>query len=123
MNMRYCVKHFPTDNNFGPKLVETKGYISPQKQVEALIYSGQKLELARENEFDGDGEDVFLACENDPTRQPDFDLSMAGHLMAETEIALARQEKEFLKKKAFLQKQKEALAPETSPDHKDGEKN
>lgn len=51
-------------------IVERAGYIPAKKQVEALIYSGQRLNAYRKEEFDGDTEEAAEA-NADPTR--DFD--------------------------------------------------
>ena len=68
--------------NTGEYLVETAGYISPQKQIEGMINAGIRLQLARDEEFDLIGDpDVDLDQNfDDPTRHPGFDMSDASIL-------------------------------------------
>lgn len=64
-------------------IVERAGYIPAKKQVEALIYSGQRLNAYRKEEFDGDTEEAAEA-NADPTRDFD-DLSDISALMQNLE--------------------------------------
>lgn len=68
-------KSKPETNN-GQRLVEKQGYISAQKRIENLMLAGQRLNIARKEQFDfPDGnidENVY-----DPTRRKDYDLAEA----------------------------------------------
>lgn len=68
-------KSKPETNN-GKRLVEKQGYISAQKRIENLMLAGQRLNIARKEQFDfPDGnidENVY-----DPTRRKDYDLAEA----------------------------------------------
>lgn len=68
-----------TEKVYGKKIVETAGYISPKKQIENLIMAGERLEAYRSGMYDfpeGKIDEYF----DDPTRDPDFDISDASAL-------------------------------------------
>lgn len=87
--------------NSGEYLVETAGYISPQKQIEGMINAGIRLQLARDEEFDLYGEPYIDLDEDfdDPTRHSGFDMADAS-ILAEAMLRHERdrqQESKILK--------------------------
>lgn len=68
-------KSKPETNN-GERLVEKQGYIPAKKRIENLMLAGQRLNMARKEQYDfPDGnidENVY-----DPTRRKDYDLADA----------------------------------------------
>jgi len=99
--------------NSGEKIVERAGYIPAVKQIENLILAGERLRLARLEEFDSylyEDEDIPL----DPTRRADFDLAdasmMAQELRAKKAEAMMLQKGK--KKSAYAEISEEKDVPE-----------
>lgn len=61
--------------NTGESIVETAGYVPAERQIQSLIDAGVRLEDYRKGCDFVDGVDTG---ENDPTREPGFDLADAS---------------------------------------------
>ena len=46
-----CVKVGDGEKNSGEIITTTLGYISPKRQIESILSAGERLRLARENEY------------------------------------------------------------------------
>lgn len=77
---KYTWKPEPPEENSGETLTESTGYRSPQSQIEAMIISGQRLQAARDSEFDFKAGEVLDEQFSDPTRSPNFDITDAQRL-------------------------------------------
>lgn len=65
----------PPEQNSGEEIVETSGYMPTQQRIEQMILAGQRLDQARRESYDFDGEieeDFY-----DPTRDPNYDMADA----------------------------------------------
>lgn len=69
------------ENNSGEIIVEQLGYVSPQRQIEALMYAGAKLMQPDGKEYDYES---LEACEADDGSIPvrDADLIDVGRMSA-----------------------------------------
>ena len=67
--------------NSGELIVETAGYVSAQKQIEGMLYAGQRLDAFRRGEYEfGPDEPVPDDYYGDPTRMVGFDPADAQEL-------------------------------------------
>lgn len=104
-----------TDPIGGEKLVEKAGYIPAKQRIEALLYAGQRLKVARAELYDfRDGEEVDEDY-FDPTRSRGFDPADATQMMNGLEANANRRIK--IKQKA----QAEQKEPTVQKDEKKGE--
>nr|WAE43836.1 MAG: hypothetical protein [Microviridae sp.] len=62
----------------GEKLVETLGYVDANKQIQAMIFAGERLDASR-NDFEFDFEDDESIDDTlvDETRDPNYDMADA----------------------------------------------
>nr|WAE43392.1 MAG: hypothetical protein [Microviridae sp.] len=94
--------------NSGELITEQAGYMPPHIQIQDMFEAGMRLNVARLDRFDfeGDVPDDFI----DPTRSPNFDLADASRLGALAEerlenqkaAAAARKKEEEEKKKGEI---------------------
>lgn len=72
-NRKYNRQKAVPEKNSGKTKVETAGYVSPKRRIEALINAGMRLETSRRENYDfPDGKidkDFY-----DPTRRKDYDM-------------------------------------------------
>lgn len=79
------------EKNSGQIIVERAGYVSAKKRIEDMIDAGQRLVDYRKSEFDfPDGKDTGF---NDPTRNSNFDLVDAHHLLDQIESKKKQEKK------------------------------
>lgn len=98
------------EKNSGEILVETAGYIPADKQIEAFLDAGQRLNAARAEMYDfPDGKDDGSYF--DPTRTTGFDLADASRIGRQTDAKL-REQKEEADRQIALEKEKKRLADE-----------
>lgn len=96
--------------NDGPELVETQGYVPAKKQIEDMIYAGERLAAARSEAYDYASQDMDDGVTMDPTRSPGFDLADAAVLRRQAESRLKDQKDAADKVTAAQKAQIEAKA-------------
>lgn len=89
----------PEQNN-GPVIVETAGYVSAKKRIETIMLAGQRLKDWRENMFDFNSDQEIDWSVEVPTRRKGFDMAEASQLLMETANNLSAQEAAAELKKA-----------------------
>lgn len=76
----------------GKRITESAGYIPVRVQVENMIIAGERLGEYRREKYDfGEGTEVDLEADPDPTRSPAFDMADATYLARETSARLKAQ--------------------------------
>ena len=70
----YTRPDHPGEVNSGELLVETAGYVSAQKRIEALMHAGQRLVESRRAAYDYEPDDDVNEDRYDPTRDPGYDI-------------------------------------------------
>jgi len=66
--------------NSGETLVDTSGYIPPERQIFDMINAGRRLSENRKGMYEFERDDVVPEDFVDPTREPGFDLVDAGNI-------------------------------------------
>lgn len=72
-NTKYDRQQSLPEKNSGKTKVETAGYVSPKRRIEALLNAGMRLQQARKENYDfpdGKIDHNFF----DPTRRKDYDM-------------------------------------------------
>lgn len=93
--------------NSGESIVETAGYVPAERQIQSLIDAGVRLEDYRKGCDFLDGVDTG---EDDPTRQPGFDLADASAMARSANARIAERNRiaaEEAAKKVEEEKEKE----------------
>lgn len=98
------------DEGGGEILVDTTNYISPQKQIEAMLNAGMRLMAIREEQYDDiKGTDDLVP---DPTRAPGFDLADASQLAAGANLRIRKSREDFITAEKAKAKEAEKAASE-----------
>lgn len=114
-NTKFEREEYEKEKGGGKIITESAGYIPPKIQIEQMIMAGQRLDLARKEQFDFGPDDEIDEDYVDPTREPGFDLADASQLASETAMRLRQQEE---KPSAMEKAEKEKKASEEASQEK-----
>lgn len=100
--------------NSGKRITEQSGYIPAKEKIEEMIFAGQRLNIARDKQYDFNGEKIDEDFD-DPTRRPGYDMAEASmeirrirsrmaELQAQERTILAEEEKKKSDSKADEEK-------------------